>query len=162
MVAVKRSPRVSTGPIRTKREDRIRAAAVRRRSPEVTPAQAEAARARLDPLYGAVIVEDDPLAPDAYLYADLDYDCRVFDPILRARADADSKKRRRKATPAAVTTAHAAAPVAPRSDSLAPCPRCGRVDWQTANGRQWHLDNYAECAAQRKPERHQYQEVTAA
>lgn len=230
----KRVQRVTLGEIRTKREDRIRQAAARRRRPEITPAQAEYARAVLDPLYGAVIVEDDPLAPDAF-FGHIEEDGRLdYDTIatLSTRADADSKrtnrcadcgkwymsrdqltKHRAKVHPslfecgsgdacylhhyiaaelavqpnalpvgvhttaaeaarcrekaAAIVTAPAAARpvaavrVAPRADNLAPCPRCGRIDWQTANGRQWHLDNYAECADQRKPDRHQYQESAA-
>jgi uncharacterized C2H2 Zn-finger protein len=168
-----------------------------------------------------VIVEDDPSAPDATWYADLDYDGRAYDPLAVARADADSKRTNRCADcgkwymsrdqlskhrgkvhaaaavkPAADpgsqcwqylhTTggtrrcvrrpdyhdgAHeyettvtpmspvAAARVAPRTDTLAPCPRCGRIDWQTAGGRQWHLDNYPACASQRRPDKHQYEEI---
>lgn len=51
------------------------------------PAQHEWGRAQLDPWYA----EDDPTAPDATLYADLDTDGSWFDAVLDVRSRADSK-----------------------------------------------------------------------
>jgi len=39
---------------------------------------------------------------------------------------------------------------------LAPCPRCGRADWRTADGRAYHVDKLTACATFARPERHVY------
>jgi hypothetical protein len=38
----------------------------------------------------------------------------------------------------------------------APCPRCGREDWRSKKGREYHVTTNLECVRWRKPERHVY------
>lgn len=141
------------GPVRSKRETR----AASRRGPRYdhgTPAQIEAATARLDPWY----VEDDPLAPDAAFYADLDSDVPPTIQDAGKRADATSKPASRRTARTAPPAPVAAPPAVP---ARLICPRCGRTDWRANGvGLRWHLDNYPACANGRKAD-HAYIQIGA-
>jgi hypothetical protein len=56
--------------------------------------------------------------------------------------------------PSPAPVAPATAPVAP--DTLGPCPRCARTDWQTAKGRDWHVANNPECTRWVDTRKHAY------
>lgn len=158
-MAVTRRKRGTSGPIPTTRETRARAAVARRRRPDYTAAQAEAARARLDPLYGLAIVEDDPFAPDAGYYADLESDVPPMVQDMGARADRDSRKPRPRKTARTLPAAPVAISRTPTARLI--CPRCGRTDWRANGvGLRWHLDNYPACASSRKAD-HAYIQIGA-
>jgi len=41
-----------------------------------------------------------------------------------------------------------------------PCPRCGREDWRSRRGREYHVRENQDCLRWRKPERHVYAMMT--
>lgn len=43
-----------------------------------------------------------------------------------------------------------------RAQGLDPCPRCGRNDWRSKRGREYHVNENPDCLRWRKPERHVY------
>jgi hypothetical protein len=66
------------------------------------------------------------------------------------------KVARKVRTVKAAVPAMAPAIVARDGGKLAPCERCGRSDFRTAGGRDWHRANNPDCSKYRKPERHAY------
>lgn len=54
-----------------------------------------------------------------------------------------------------------AAPGEACDESHYPCPRCGRSDFRTANGRAWHVANAPDCRRYVNREKHSYQAVAA-
>jgi hypothetical protein len=41
------------------------------------------------------------------------------------------------------------------------CPRCGRSDFRTENGRAWHVANAPDCTRYVNPGKHEYRTVAA-
>lgn len=90
-----------------------------------TPEQNESAAARLDPLYGSVIVENDPSAPDAAVGEWRDADLSRSAPYLAS------------AVPAVLVAVPATRPT---------CERCGQVFRLHGTGYSWHVANRPDCA----------------
>lgn len=133
---------------------------------DTDPAQEEWGRAQLDPWYA----EDDPTAPDAALYADLDTDGSWFDPVLDVRSRADAKHphacpdcagwyttratlAKHRATKHGTMTAPAAPAAAPQplpaiaaTAGRPVCPRCGQTFRLGGTGFAWHVANRLDCA----------------
>lgn len=233
IAAVRRASGDTAGPIPTKGEDFAYAMrAARNPDSDVTPEQDGLAAARMAGLYGTVIVENEPDAPDATWGAEYSDDaapeyapdrpcpyhvgrrtCTGLAghvgphewPEGRLERPVTARKSRGRAKTAAqcdywrygpvgvaprrcvaalghtasmarddhewpevpskpsrktsATPRRSARPVVRDSGHpVGPCPRCGRSDFATAKGRQWHLDNNPACSQWRKPERHSYVE----
>lgn len=161
---------VNLGEVRTLREDRAAASRFRAAHPydRGSAELNDAARAMLDPLYGAVIVLDDPYAPDG-AYADAWQDAPDYatcpaivgkrDPRpCRFAQDHGGKHAPRPAAPAvapavAPQTGPAPAaplsivPAAPESAARPTCPRCGQTFRAGGSGFAWHVANRPDCAA---------------
>jgi hypothetical protein len=71
-------------------------------------------------------------------------------PVKSARKPRQAAQKRRVAPPAPV-----------KAGELAACPRCGRSDFRTANGREWHVANAPDCRRYVNREKHEYREVAA-
>lgn len=126
----------------------------------------EYARARLDPFYGTVIVEDDPYAPDArFGWADgappTDCPLRSTHRVPRPCTLANGHDGGCLFAPArAAVQVEPAAPVAAPESEPAPesaavpsgrpvCERCGQTFRLSGNGYAWHVANRPDCAKSR-------------